>query len=113
MATSIIDQLQQLGVSVRLHGEQLTAGPPEALTPQARDLIHTNRDTLISTLSVVHDTTRDYQDALRAGRLVICARCQNFTAQPNQQPDGQCSLHGATWARVPFQCAQYTARNRP
>lgn len=53
------------------------------------------------------DTRAAYRCALQLGLLVVCRECKHFSARTGQQPNGSCTIHGETWAAVPFDCPDY------
>ena len=63
-----------------------------------------------------HEATpylREFQHALKAGQLVICAQCTQFTFGHELPELGQCARHRVeAWPFVPFTCAGFERRKR-
>jgi hypothetical protein len=53
------------------------------------------------------DRRADFKLALRAGALVVCLECYRFSRGGSKESEGQCTLHGDTWALTPFPCPDY------
>lgn len=62
-----------------------------------------------------HEATpflREFQHALKAGRLVICAQCVKYTFAESPNDIGSCQEHGRAWPFVPFKCGDFTRREK-
>lgn len=56
-----------------------------------------------------------HKAGLQTGALVLCERCNNYkhgavSVGPGQFADGACKLHGAVFARCPFDCPDYKVK---
>lgn len=101
------------GIRLRVVDGRLLAEPKDALTDDLRAFIRQSRTALVELLEPAEpgaDSLQDYSAALHVGRLVVCSRCQHFTASPAEQADGVCARHGAVWSNVVFDCPEYVGR---
>ena len=77
----------------------------ESETPQAQKI-----------RQAFHEATpylREFQHALKAGQLVICAQCAQFTFGHEPSSLGQCARHQVeAWPFAPFACAGFEKRKK-
>ncbi len=63
-----------------------------------------------------HEATpylREFKDALKAGRLVICAQCTQFTFDREPAGLGQCGQYRSeAWPFAPFVCDGFERRKK-
>lgn len=56
---------------------------------------------------------REFQHALKAGRLNICAQCYAFTFAKKPADIGECWRHEVeSWPFVPFKCGEFVRRQK-
>lgn len=56
---------------------------------------------------------REFQHALKAERLVICAQCYAFTFAKKPADIGECWRHEVeSWPFVPFKCSEFVRRQK-
>lgn len=105
----LVARLRNEGIQLRVDGDRLLYGPPGKVTSGSLRMIRDKRAELLEVLRQQSsgDLEAPFRAALRTGRLVVCCRCACFTPRPEEQPDGFCSTHGTTWARVPFACPDF------
>jgi hypothetical protein len=56
---------------------------------------------------------REFQTALKCGRLVICAQCYAFTFADKPAELGECWRHAIeSWPFIPFKCDDFVRRQK-
>jgi hypothetical protein len=84
---------------------------PETVLPQSDAATAATREPVVMHWDI-------HAVGLATGALVLCEDCREFTlgAAPlgdGQFADGNCRVNGPVFARCPFDCREYHARNRP
>lgn len=95
------------GAELLLRDGRLHAKPPGRISPRTAALVRSHAEELRARLARPIDLTDGCAHLLAIGRWVTCECCERFKARPAHRPDGSCTVHGETWARVPFHCETF------
>jgi hypothetical protein len=97
------------GVELSLKSGRLHARPAGRISTATAGLVRAHADELRWRLGNPIDFIEEQAALLQGGIWILCHRCRFFSARPASRPDGLCSVHGQTWARVPLPCRDFTA----